>query len=38
MRDVCDQVATVSCTFNPVFYLYVDEDRFVAGTRNVRPV
>jgi hypothetical protein len=37
MPDVCDRIASVSCSFNPIFELYAAEDRFLPGTRVPAP-
>ena len=34
---ICDWIAPIICPFNPLFELYVAQNRFLPGTRNVRP-
>jgi hypothetical protein len=37
MAAVCDKLAAVDCSFNPIFELYAAQNRFVPGRRLVRP-
>jgi hypothetical protein len=36
MVAVCDRLAAIDCSFNPIFELYTAQKRFVAGKRLVR--